>query len=345
MLYLEEVGVYNTVKVDSVKLSKNGRFSFHYNEKMSGFYQLRIPKDKIIVFFPNPGEKIKITADAKDVVSSVEVSGSHDTEQISKLIKMLNETRVRLDSVAVIYDKTEGDTAKEVLKKKYNSILEKHRRASIAYLLTHYNSLSSLYAIYQQYAPNNYVFYKTTDLQYFKILTDSLTKYHPKSPHVAALKSFSNRRLNELKTQMLMGMPGVKVNQLPEIELPDFAGDTVSLASLKGKLVLLTFWVSGSNDCVNNNLELKKIYQKFRSRGFEIFQVSFDNSVEAWQKAVRFDELPWVSVIESGNNSVLAGNYNVTALPANYLIDRDNVSILAKNLTPDQLQAKLQQMN
>jgi peroxiredoxin len=258
---------------------------------------------------------------------------------------MLNETRARLDSVAVIYDKTEGDTAKEALQKQFNSILEKHRRASIAYLLTHYNSLSSLYAIYQQYAPDNYVFYKTTDLQYFKILTDSLSKYHPKSPHVAALKSFSNRRLSELKTEMLKGLPGVKVNQLPEIELPDYAGDTVSLASLKGKLVLLTFWVSGSQDCVNNNLELKKIYQKYRNRGFEIFQVSFDSSVQTWQKAVKFDELPWISVIEAGNSTILAGNYNITALPANYLIDRDNASIVAKNLTPDQLQAKLQQMN
>jgi hypothetical protein len=39
---------------------------------------------------------------------------------------------------------------------------------------------------------------------------------------------------------------------------------------------------------------------------------------------------------------VVAGNFNVTALPANFLIDKDNLTILAKNLTPAQLQLKLQ---
>jgi hypothetical protein len=64
--------------------------------------------------------------------------------------------------------------------------------------------------------------------------------------------------------------------------------------------------------------------------------------VETWQQAVRFDELPWISVIDSKfPNSIVAANYNISQIPSNYLIGADNITILAKNLTPAQLQMKL----
>ena len=74
-------------------------------------------------------------------------------------------------------------------------------------------------------------------------------------------------------------------------------------------------------------------------------QVSFDNSVDDWKKAVRYDELPWISVIDTRYpNSPVAGNYNITSLPASYLIGKDNTTILAKNMTPVQLREKLQEL-
>jgi peroxiredoxin len=120
------------------------------------------------------------------------------------------------------------------------------------------------------------------------------------------------------------------------------AGDTVSLTDFAGKYVLLSFWASGDENSIRQNLELKKIYPGFRNKGFEIVQVSFDNSPEKWRRAVRYDELPWVSLIDARYpNSIIAGNYNITAIPTNYLISKDNLTILAKNLTPAQLKDKL----
>jgi peroxiredoxin len=120
------------------------------------------------------------------------------------------------------------------------------------------------------------------------------------------------------------------------------AGDTVNLSDFHGKYVLLCFWASGDQNSVSQNLELKKVYPAFRKKGFEIVQVSLDNSTDIWRKAVRYDELPWVSLIDTRYpNSIIAGNYNITSLPTNYLISKDNVTILAKNLTPAELRDKL----
>ena len=153
MLHLDEVDIYQSVPTDSVVLTKTGKFSFTLKTREAGFYQFRLTKDKFIVLFPVPGDHIKIQADADNLLPSLTIDGSHGTEQITKLIRLLDDTRSRLDSVSVEYNQAQSDSMKIRLNKEYQNILERHRKNSIAYILTHYNSLSSLYALYQQYQP------------------------------------------------------------------------------------------------------------------------------------------------------------------------------------------------
>ena len=342
LLHLDEVDVYNTIPADSAVLTGNGKFSFKINTNEPRFYQLRLSENKIIVLFPEPGEHIRLTADASNLIPSLSVEGSHATEQVTKLVKMLNETKTKLDSIAHDYGKAENDTVRIRLDKVYQDVLEAHRKFSIAFILTHYNSLISIYALYQQYLPGSYIFYKGTDMQFFRIVADSLNKYYPGSKHVKALVAYTDNMIGKYKSQTILQRAMETEASLPEVALPDMRGDTVDLKSLKGKVVLLSFWATYCESCVQQNLELKKIYNQFKSKGFEVMQVSFDNNEETWKQAVRYDELPWISLIDTKYpNSVVAGNFNITGIPANYLIGRDNVSILGKNLTPAQLKDKL----
>ncbi len=344
-LHLDEVDVYENRPSDSIKLKKDGAFSFKFDTDIPCFYQLRLSDDRIIVLFPKPGEHIRVEADASDLLPSLRIDGSHDTEQVTKLIKGLHETKIQLDSISGVFSEAREDSVRERLSKEYQDVLEQHRKFSITFILTHYNSLASVYALYQQYQPGSYVFYKAQDLQFFKIVSDSLAKYVLGSKHVNALKAYTNNRIGDYKTQVILQKAGQAEAALPDVALPDIKGDTVTLKSLKGRYVLLCFWASYSENSVRQNLEFKKIYNRYKNRGFEIFQVSLDTSVEDWGKAVRFDELPWISVIDSKYpNSVVALSYNVTGVPINYLIGADNVSILAKNLTPAQLLLKLEDL-
>ncbi len=341
VLHLDEINVYDSRPVDSLVLTGNGKFSFAYDSPEPGFYQLRLSKGQLIILFPEPGEHIKIKADAKDLNSSLNIEGSHNSQQINILISHLNKTRASMDSLTALYNKTTNDSLRFKLNKEYSDVLDKHRKYSMAYILTHYNSLSSLYALYQQYEPGGYVFYKSSDLQFFRIVSDSLKKYYPGSKHVKALMAYTNKMIGRYKSEVLLRSAS-KTNALPEVKLPDMGGDTVKLTDFNGKYILLSFWASGDQNSVKQNLELKKVYPKFRKKGFEIVQVSFDNSTDVWKRAVRYDELPWVSLIDTRYpNSIVAGNYNISSIPTNYLIGRDNTTILAKNLTPAELQDKL----
>jgi alkyl hydroperoxide reductase subunit AhpC len=76
---------------------------------------------------------------------------------------------------------------------------------------------------------------------------------------------------------------------------------------------------------------LVELYEKYKSRGLEIYQVSVDTDRNAWTAAIEQDGLSWINVGDM-NGSVDALNiYNITAIPSNYILDKDR-NIQAKNL-------------
>lgn len=127
---------------------------------------------------------------------------------------------------------------------------------------------------------------------------------------------------------------------------PDFtqnntAGTPVSLASLKGKYVLIDFWASWCGPCRAENPNVKKAYEKFKGKNFEILAVSLDNKKDAWEKAIADDGLSWLHVSDlKGWNNVVAELYNVKAVPQNWLIDPDG-KIIAVNMRGAELDERL----
>ncbi len=71
------------------------------------------------------------------------------------------------------------------------------------------------------------------------------------------------------------------------VRLPDVKGDTISLVSQKGKVILLDFWASWCMPCRVSNRKLVKLYDKYKNKGFEIFGVSLDEDRRDWLKAIK----------------------------------------------------------
>src|SRR5437868_12842577 len=102
---------------------------------------------------------------------------------------------------------------------------------------------------------------------------------------------------------ILLFCKAVTAQQLPNIsdprvhiKLPTYKGDSLTLESFKGKVILLDFWASWCMPCRSANKDLVKLYNKYKTRGFEIFSVSIDESKKEWQRAVAKQKITWIQV-------------------------------------------------
>ena len=122
------------------------------------------------------------------------------------------------------------------------------------------------------------------------------------------------------------------------------AGKPVKLSDYRGKYVLLDFWASWCGPCRAENPNVLDNYEKYHSKGLEILGVSLDEKKDAWLKAIKDDGLEWAHVSDlKGWKNDVAKEYNIRAVPSNFLIDKEG-KIVAVDLRGEELTQKLQEI-
>ena len=124
---------------------------------------------------------------------------------------------------------------------------------------------------------------------------------------------------------------------LPEFKQNDANGKSVSLASFRGKYVLVDFWASWCGPCRAENPNVVKTYNAFKSKNFTVLGVSLDQDKAKWLEAIKKDGLTWthVSDLKYWNNAV-AVQFGIQSIPANFLLDPNGV-VIGKDLRGEDL--------
>ncbi len=128
-------------------------------------------------------------------------------------------------------------------------------------------------------------------------------------------------------------------SEAPDFVMEDVNGNDLKLSNFRGKYVLLDFWASWCMPCRAEHPYLRKVYEEYKEKGFEIFAVSLDQAgkKEAWLNAIKKDQITWpqVSDLQFYNNKA-AILYGIKAIPQNFLLDKEG-KIIAKNLRGEAL--------
>jgi peroxiredoxin len=128
--------------------------------------------------------------------------------------------------------------------------------------------------------------------------------------------------------------------QAPYFKATDINKQTVTLSQFKGKsVVLLDFWASWCVPCRESIPHLKKVYQKYHSKGLDIIAVSTDMDRKAWIEAINQEgigmmcNIPVAEKYAEGpskiTNDDIYQNYYYNSIPFQILIDK-NGKIISK---------------
>jgi peroxiredoxin len=347
-IYVDRVDVNTSERIDSAEINKQGKFHFSIKTNEPDYYQLGFSSTEFITLLASPGENIKLNFEGKNLYGNYNIIGSKGSQQVKMLDSTLLVTRNKLDSLRTEYEKSSKLPDFEIkgpsLDKAYSDLVDTQRKNNISFILENTNSLACIKAVYQKINDATYVLYQQRDLQFLKIVTDSLKVHYPNSRHTIALNNYFKGEMNKFNldqlTQKAMAGPSLKLDP----SLADVNGKRITLSAIKGKYILVSFWSVLSQDCIAENLIFKDIYKTYSKKGFEIYQINVDDNEFSWKDAIRYDEIPWISVREDPaakiSNVVL---YNVQSLPANFLYDKEG-NIIGKDIHGIALRSKLEQL-
>ena len=330
ILYFENMSLDGPVTVDSVKLSADGSFSFSDDAPSAPeFYRLRIA-DQIVNLCVDSTETIHVKAEYPHMSTNYMVEGSEQCATIKDLaLKQINLQSFIIgieNNPAIGYDAAEDTIMKEI--ERYKDFIKRN------YIYKQPMKASSYFALFQTIG-NRLIFNpreSKEDIKAFAAVATSWDVYYPNSLrgenlHNIALEGMKNVRIIENKiAQSRRGIDPSKVNtaNIIEIALRDNRGNMRRLTDMKGSVVLLDFHVFGAEGSTQRIMQLRDIYNKYHSRGLEIFQVSLDPDEHFWKTQTA--ALPWICVHDDdAMNSNLLVQYNVQRLPTFFLVDRNNV--------------------
>lgn len=142
-----------------------------------------------------------------------------------------------------------------------------------------------------------------------------------------------NRELEEILADIKKTAIG---RTAPELVVPQKDGELV-LSEMDNPLTMILFWASWCQHCTEVLPQIKKIYQQYHPKGFEIIAISLDTDEKAYNRAVQSGGYDWINYAEfKGWESSIASAYGIRATPTMILVDSQG-KIVAKPARPEVL--------
>lgn len=117
----------------------------------------------------------------------------------------------------------------------------------------------------------------------------------------------------------------------PDFTLPDVSGKKVALSSFRGKVVLLDFWATWCEPCLEELPDLVRFQEAHKDKGFTLVGVAMDaEGVSVVGPFVRQNKIPYPILVSNGD---LPAGYPIPGFPAAFLIDK-NGTIVRRYLGP-----------
>ncbi|MFA6262025.1 MAG: TlpA disulfide reductase family protein [Bacteroidia bacterium] len=323
---LNELTPKGLILLDTATLGADGSFELTGKVTEKTFCVINMASGSVVLVIDTASE-IAVSLDAKtpDVYG---INGSDESEELRQLLQ-INSTYIRQvkqieDRYASYGNDVPPPSVQDQIRKDYDSVMLARKAELQQYVLQHTQSIVAYFATNFLMPESDFAFMETVD----KTLYNRFNQSRYAREHHARVEKL--RRTAEGQAA-------------PDIVLPDPYGKTIALSALRGKYILVDFWASWCRPCREESPNLVKLYNRFKTYGFDILSVSLDDNREAWTKAINDDGLLWnhVSDLKKWNSSVVE-QYSIEGIPFTLLLNKDGL-IIGKNLRGEALSKRVEE--
>lgn len=331
-IVVSKLAVNKLKAVDTLYLKKgHADISLKVNENSPEFIYLESENGKRVSVLLSKGENVSVELDSNGELLNIQ--GSPESLLLQEVEAAQQTFRMAFDSLSVALNNAVelGDQAARTrINKELGAMYVAYKQKAIKYIYAHPKSMTTIPVIFHNVTENLPLFSEYSDAILFERVYDSLRTKFSGSPYLVSLMSEIEKRKNLLQVETFLS--NAERTDFPEIILPDVNSQQQHLSALQGNVILLSFWDPQNDGMKLYNNDLIPIYEKYHSKGFQIYQVAITSDKTDWAIYLKGKPLPWISVCDIANdNSYAAAVYNVSELPSLFLIAKDG-TIVSKNI-------------
>lgn len=323
-LYFEAVTLNGIEALDSTRLDEDGQFCFQGTRPFNPeFYRLRIDR-QIVNLSVDSTETIHVEAELPDMGTDYEVEGSGNCQTLKEINNKLIALQQSIKDIANDKALTLGEQERLVHEKinLYKNEMKMH------YIMENPASAPAYFALFQT-VNGSLIFNPISnpdDIKFVGAVATAWDANYPGTSRTENLHNIAIQGMKNTKRPTPVSLEDIDPGKISaagiiNIELPDIHGKNRKLSDIRNKVVLLDFTAYSLPSSQERIMQMRGLYDKYSSLGFDIYQVSIDPDEHYWKTAC--EHLPWTCVYESrGEASGYLGSYLVRRLPTYFLIDR-----------------------
>lgn len=323
-LYFEAVTLNGIEALDSTRLDEDGQFCFQGTRPFNPeFYRLRIDR-QIVNLSVDSTETIHVEAELPDMGTDYEVEGSGNCQTLKEINNKLIALQQSIKDITNDKALTLGEQERLVHEKinLYKNEMKMH------YIMENPASAPAYFALFQT-VNGSLIFNPISnpdDIKFVGAVATAWDANYPGTSRTENLHNIAIQGMKNTKRPTPVSLEDIDPGKISaagiiDIEMPDIHGKNRKLSDIRNKVVLLDFTAYSLPSSQERIMQMRGLYDKYSSLGFDIYQVSIDPDEHYWKTAC--EHLPWTCVYESrGEASGYLGSYLVRRLPTYFLINR-----------------------